>query len=198
MLRLRSRLGIEAGAFVLFSLQRLDRLKRVDVVIEAMKQILRRDRDVCLIIGGKGPDTARLKQMAGAAGLAERIRFAGFIPDAEIPTYFQLADLFVFHSTYETFGIVLAEAMNFAKPVVSVDNTAISEVVDDGSTGILVPTGDSGALADAVLRLKQDAGLRAEMAAAGRQKAVSMFRWDRIAPMYATVLTAAGNERFGR
>jgi glycosyltransferase involved in cell wall biosynthesis len=88
--------------------------------------------------------------------------------------------------------------MNYAKPVVSVDNTAISEVVDHGSTGILVPTGDSGALADAVLRLKQDAGLRAEMAAAGRQKAASMFRWDHIAPMYASVLAAADNSRFGR
>jgi glycosyltransferase involved in cell wall biosynthesis len=188
---LRSKLQLDNETLVLLSLQRLDYLKRVDVVIRAMPEIVAHKPQTRLVIGGKGPDLDRLRKLASDLHLADRVVFTGFIPDDEIPVYYALADLFVFHSTYETFGIVLAEAMNYGKAIVSAANTAIQEVVDEGKTGLLVPTFDHNAVAKAVLQLLNNRLRREEMGKQGKRKVESFFRWDTIALEYERVLTAA-------
>lgn len=187
----RSRFQLPPDAPVLFSLQRVDAVKKIDVIIRAMPEILENEPKTRLIIGGKGAAVPQLGNLAAQLGVAGRVIFAGYIPDDEIPVYHTAADLFVFHSTYETFGIVLAEAMNYGKAVVSVANTAISEVVNEGETGLLVPTLDHVALAKAVLRLLKDRALREEMGKQGRKKARTLFRWDSIADKYKHVLESA-------
>lgn len=188
---LKSKLQINNDEIVLFGLQRLDSLKRVDILIKSMKIILRQQSKVRLIIGGKGEDMSRLKKLAEKLNISNNIVFAGFIPDKEIPVYYAISDLFVFHSTYETFGLVLAEAMNYRKAIVSVSNTAISEVVDDGKTGLLVPTLDYEAFADAVLQLLNDEVRRNQMGRNGYKKCQKYFKWDSIALQYEKVLKTA-------
>lgn len=188
---LRKKLLIGKDDYVLFALQRLDYLKRTDILIRSMLEILEERPKTRLVIGGKGSDLARLKNLAAALGISEQVIFVGFIPHAEIPIYFAMADLFVFHSTYETFGMVLAEAMNYGKAIISVRNTAIPEVVEEEKTGLLVPTLDAHAFAEAVLALLNNNLLRHEMGQIGKEKAKAAFRWDSIANQYEAVLESA-------
>ena len=188
---LKSKLQINKDEIVLFGLQRLDSLKRVDILIKSMQIILRQKSKVRLIIGGKGEDMPRLMKLAEKLKISKYIVFAGFIPDKEIPAYYAISDLFVFHSTYETFGMVLAEAMNYGKAIVSVSNTAISEVVDNGKTGLLVPTLDYKAFANAVLKLLNNEERRNEIGRIGYEKVQEFFKWNAIASQYETVLKSA-------
>ena len=184
---LRSGYGIEEDQYILFSLQRLDYLKRVDVLIRSMPELLVHNPNTHLIIGGKGPDRGRLENMVRELKLTSNIHFAGFISDKKLPVYFAAADLFLFHSTYETFGMVLAEAMNYGNAIVTVANTAIPEVVDADKTGMLVDTLDVQGFSKAVIRLLNDPSRRQQMGKNGRAKAQRIFGWDTIAASYETV-----------
>jgi glycosyltransferase involved in cell wall biosynthesis len=153
-----------------------------------MPNILVQKPKLRLIIGGQGEDRPRLQQLADKLGISNHIMFTGFIPPEDISVYFAIADIFVFHSTYETFGMVLAEAMNYGKAVISVNDTAIKEVVDDGETGILVPSMDHKAFGEEVLRLLNDRSRRSKFEINARKKAQRHFKWDTIASNYERVL----------
>lgn len=193
MREIKSRFNLKNDESILFALQRLDSLKRIDVLIQSMPKILRYSPNTRLIIGGKGSELTRLKKTVADLNIADSVHFVGFIPQDELAAYFTMADLFVFHSTYETFGIVLAEAMNYRKAIVSVSNTAISEIVDDGENGLLVPTSDPDAFATAVLQLLNDKDLRCEMGKKGYEKTQKFFRWDAIASQYEKVFDISIN-----
>jgi len=191
--KLRTKLKLEDDEQVIFALQRLDYLKRVDILIRSMPKIIKHRPNTRLVIGGKGPDLERLKQLAHQIGVAKKVIFVGYISRHELPVYFHIADLFLFHSTYETFGIVLAEAMSYCKAVVSVANTAISEVVDNGKTGLLVPTFDHEKFAGAVLELLNDRIRREEMGNQGFNKVNRFFKWKTIANRYEKVLESVAS-----
>lgn len=87
--------------------------------------------------------------------------------------------------------MVLAEAMNYGKAIISVHNTTIAEVVEEGKTGLLVPTLDAHAFAEAVLALLNDNLLRHEMGQIGKDNTKAAFRWDSIANQYEAVLESA-------
>ena len=184
---LRSKLQLVNGEKVLFALQRLDYLKRIDVLIRSMSQIIKSKPNTRLIIGGKGPDLQRLKKLSKKHDVSDHVYFTGYIPDKDLPIYFSIADLFLFHSTYETFGIVLAEAMKYDKAIVSVNNTAIKEVVDNGETGILVPTLDHEKFSSAVIDLLNDNHRRLNMGKMGRSKVLKCFQWEKIAAQYEKI-----------
>jgi glycosyltransferase involved in cell wall biosynthesis len=188
---IRSKLNLKNNERILFALQRLDPLKRVDILIRSLPKILKKFPETRLIVGGKGSDLTRLRKVATDLNVADCVHFAGFISKKELPVYFAMADLFVFHSTYETFGMVLAEAMSYSKAVVSVKNTAISEIVDHGKTGLLVQTNDHIAFSEAVLKLLADEQGRKKMGLEGKRKVDKLFLWDKISSKYETILSAA-------
>ena len=188
---LRAELKLRKDDNILFALQRIDYLKRIDVIIQSMPLILKYKPHTCLVIGGKGSDIPRLKKMVDLLGLTKKVIFTGFISKRKLPVYFSLADLFVFHSTYETFGLVLAEAMNYGKAIVSADNTAIKEVVDNGKNGILVADSEPNSFADAVLNLLNNEDKRISMEKEGKKKARELFQWRNLASKYEKVLEAA-------
>ena len=187
----RERLGIPQNARVLFSLQRLSREKRVDIVLKAMPRVLQSVPDCYLIIGGTGPDKGQLQAIARDLGITGQVLFTDFIDDVSMNDYFNLCDVFLFHSTYETFGIVLAQAMAYAKPIVSVYNTAIPGVVKDRENGILVPPFNPQRMADATIELLKDNGLRTRMGNSGRARAQQLFDWNIIAQKYEAALEQA-------
>jgi glycosyltransferase involved in cell wall biosynthesis len=188
---LRRKLGLRESARVLFALQRLSREKKVEVVIESMGYVAGEMNDVVLIVGGEGPEEARLRELSTRIGVSDRVIFAGFIPQEELPHYYSLADLFVFHSLYETFGIVLAQALASGTPVVSVNCTAIPELVEDGVDGVLVPPNGPRQLALGIMHLLKDAPLREIYGKRAREKALAKFNWDTIAQHYKKVLQNA-------
>jgi phosphatidylinositol alpha-1,6-mannosyltransferase len=187
---IRERLGLAADTPVLFAMQRLSPEKRVEVVIESFAIVSRKHPEARLVVGGTGPSLSDLQALAQKLGLADTVLFTGYIPDDDLPRYYAACDIFVFHSAYETFGIVLAEAMAAGKPIVSVNHTAIPDVVSDRDTGILVPPFDPAAMARAISELIDDPNERARLGANGRMFAESNLSWDRVAAMYEDVFEA--------
>jgi glycosyltransferase involved in cell wall biosynthesis len=188
---LREDMNIPSKYIVLFALQRLDREKRVDIIIENFAILNKKYKNIKLIIGGTGAEGDELKKLSRSLGLEKNILFTGYISNEDLPRYLNMCDIFVFHSTFETFGIVLAEAMMAKKPIVSVKTTAIPEVVEDGESGLVVEPLNPSAMANAISKLIEDDKLREKMARKGYEKAFKEYNWDNIAPRYEQVLKKA-------
>lgn len=185
---LRQRLGIGDDETMLFTLSRLGPEKRVDVVINAFAELRKRVPNVRLVIGGVGSELQDLRELASRLGVHREIIFPGYI-DEDKGDYFAAADLFVFHSLFETFGQVLAEAMVAGTPIVTVRAGAIPEVVDDGVTGVIVEPEDPIALSRAMETLILDPRRRHELGVAGREKAERCFTWKAQARAWADAVT---------
>jgi glycosyltransferase involved in cell wall biosynthesis len=194
----RAALEVPRGDCLVFALQRLAPEKRVDVLLRALRRCIDVGAPTTLVIGGAGPEAPALRALAAELGVDKHVRFAGYIPRAALADYFEACDVFAFHSTYETFGLVVAQAMSHGRAVVTVRSTALPEVVADA--GLLVPPGDPIALGDAIAALAQDGARRRELGEAGRRRAAADFAWDRVAEAYERVLARAvsGRERSHR
>jgi glycosyltransferase involved in cell wall biosynthesis len=109
-------------------------------------------------------------------GLADgdRLRVLGFVPDDDLPALYRAAEIFVYPSDYEGFGIPVLEAMAAGTPVVTLDNSALTEVAGDAA--VLLPNADVAELAGAFERLAADPALRAEYSVRGRERA-ARFTW---------------------
>lgn len=187
---IRGKLGLATDTPVLFAMQRLSNEKRVDVVIESFALVAKKHPAARLVVGGTGPSMQGLQALTVRLGIEGSVLFTGYISDEELPRYYAMADVFVFHSAYETFGIVLAEAMAAGKPIVSVNHTAIPDVVSDRNTGVLVPPFDPRAMAHAITELIDDPAERARLGANARLWVEKNLAWDRIAGRYEEVLEA--------
>jgi len=112
------------------------------------------------------------------AGLEEHVLFPGFVPDADLPALYSAADLFALPSFYEGFGLPALEAMACGTPVVVSDVSSLPEVV--GEAGAYVRPRDVDGLAEAILRLVEDAEFRGELVRAGTAQAAK-FTWEKAA-----------------
>jgi glycosyltransferase involved in cell wall biosynthesis len=190
---LRAKLNISNEKKVLFTVQRLIRLKGVDKLINVMRMICERDANFVLVVGGTGPDSTYLKSLVKSVSLENNIIFAGYIPESELATYFAMCDIFVFHSSNETFGIVLVQAMSAAKPVVSVRTSAIPEVIADGKNGFLVSKEAISEFSDRVLMLSEDKEIYKKISDQNRREAIERYDWKKISDDYETSLLEARN-----
>ncbi len=158
---------------VIFTVGRHVYYKGFDVLIRALRSV-----DADLWIGGRGPLTESLRQLARDTAVAERVRFLGFIPDEELVAYYDACDIFCMPSTEraEQFGLVQLEAMHCGKPVVATRlGTGVEYVTLHEVTGLLVQPGSVDALAGALNRLLGDAALRARLGAAGQRRVTEAF-----------------------
>ena len=158
----------------LFTSSRLDRPKRLDLVIEAMKRV---SNDIPLLIAGTGPDEARLKTLAGDDS---RIRFLGFVADDTMPALYADALAVVFAPYDEDYGLITIEAMKSGKPVLTVDDSGgPCEFVRNGETGFVsAPTAE--ALADRIAYMVAHPDEAHRMGEAARN-AVEAVNWHRVA-----------------
>jgi len=136
-------------AFKVATVGRLTSWKRIDGIIEAIAQL----ENVGLIVVGDGPEEERLKQMAQALNVSERIYFAGKRSKQETLSLMAAADIFVLNSTYEGLPHVVLEAMSLGLPVVATTIGGTPEVVEHETNGLLIPSSDHEALKDALSRL---------------------------------------------
>jgi glycosyltransferase involved in cell wall biosynthesis len=132
-----------------------------------------------LVMVGKWEKGYRERFLAALGGEGDRVRITGYVPDAELLSYYAAADVLVLPSLLEGFGIPLVEAMAAGLPVVTTTGSAAAEIA--GEAGLLVPPADSLALAGALDRLLAEAGLRADMGRAGRARARAAFDQRRLA-----------------
>jgi glycosyltransferase involved in cell wall biosynthesis len=159
-------------------LGRLKRYKGVDIVIRAFAAMAR--PDARLEIAGSGDYRPALEALARSLDLGDRVKFLGFVSEAEKLALLRRAWALAFASPKEGWGITNLEAAACATPVVASDSPGLRESVRDGETGLLVPHGDAGAMARAMGRIAGDPRLVESFGQAGRRFAES-FTWDRAA-----------------
>jgi glycosyltransferase involved in cell wall biosynthesis len=122
-------------------------------VIEALPRLVKDMPRLAYVIAGEGRDRARLEAKARALGVAGHVVFAGYVPEADKPDLYRLADGFVLAGRGEGFGIVLLEAMASGVPVLGSTRDATREVLADGAAGLLVDPYDAEALPRAIAAL---------------------------------------------
>ncbi len=173
---LRARYAPDGAPLILYA-GRLVTFKGLDFLLDALAKL----PGAHLILAGDGPHRASLEAQAARLGITERAHFIGNRPHTELPLLHAISDVFVIPSTdHETFCLAACEAMSCERPVVAARTGGLVEVVRDGETGLIVPPGDAGALADALRTLIADPALRAQMGRAGRAWTNEMFTWDRV------------------
>ncbi len=195
-LRRKYRLGDEKILLYVGHLDRESRHKGVQYLIRAMR-IVRESLDAKLVVAGRGNYIDRYRRLAADEGVPEDIIFAGFIPEDEMPLYFNSADLLVLPSCdrAEGFGMVLIEAQACGTPVIGTDVGGIPFAVDDGVTGLIVPPGDVLGLAGAIVRVLDDPDLYRAMAENGPRRVRDLFTWEKSARVYDRVFCEAAGER---
>lgn len=187
---------------LLFFMGRLVFEKGIHVLLEALPQILLRHPGVRVVVAGDGPLKGQLEQQARALGVAERVTFYGFADDEQRDRLLRVAQVAVFPSLYEPFGIVALEAMAAGVPVVVGAVGGFAEIVTRGQTGLHAAPGDARALADAVVDVLSNPGLADRLRGAARRDVATKYSWDRIAGatagIYEEVLAEYGNSRWAR
>lgn len=187
---LKDRLDLPRESRILFSLQRLESVKRIDILIKSLKYIREKRKDVILVIGGDGPQKAQLMGLAKTLGLQDSVIFAGYISERILPEFFAVSDIFVSSSPNETFGIVLVQAMAARLPIVAMNRSAIPEVVENNLGGLLVNTLEPKDFAEKVLELLEGPSLYYRMSQYNFQKAGNLYGWEAIANQYEKVFYA--------
>jgi phosphatidyl-myo-inositol alpha-mannosyltransferase len=171
--------SIETGRLHALYVGRLEPRKGVGHLIRAIASVQRVVPGVRLVVVGDGPDRGRLTEHARSAGAD--VQFAGRIDDRELPAYYQACDVVCSPSLHgESFGIVLLEAMACGKPIVASRIAGYEALAGGADCGRLVAPGDAAAIADALVWLLRDEGLRRSMGAQGL-RTVRPYAWPAIA-----------------
>jgi glycosyltransferase involved in cell wall biosynthesis len=140
-----------------------------------------------VVVGGppadrldRDPEVLRLRELAAAAGVADRLLFTGSVTRADVPAWVRSADVVLAVPWYEPFGITPLEAMACGRPVVATAVGGLQDTVADGVTGDLVPPRDPARLGEVLAALLADDARRAAYGAAGVRRARSRYRWARV------------------
>lgn len=176
---LRSRLMIEQGQKIILFVGVLKLVKGVRYLIETMTTIKQKEPMARLLIVGDGEERQTLEELAEGLNLRGQVSFAGRVPNEVVPQYMAASDVFVLPSLSESFGIVNLEAMASGLPIVASNLRGMKEIVEDGQSGFLVEPRNPEAIAQKVLLLLQDEGLRRRMGERNKQKA-KQYSWEEI------------------
>jgi glycosyltransferase involved in cell wall biosynthesis len=154
--RLLARLGLELEQPVLLTVARLagrERHKGYDVVLEALPTILAEVPGLHYVLVGKGDDRPRIERRIVELGLERHVTLTGFVPDDELPDYYNLCNLFAMPSKREGFGIVYLEAMACGKPTIAGNRDGARDALADGELGVLVDPDDVAAFGAAAVEV---------------------------------------------
>ncbi len=148
---------------------RIDKDKRVDLVVEAVSQVIK-EIDAQLIVVGDGTMRGEIISLCQSLDIYDRCIFPGFVPkNGDLPGIFRLADVFVTASEIEIQSSVVLEAMASGKPVVVVESSSMPEFVYEAQNGYLVKPGDFEAIAKKIICILQDPKRAEAMGKAGRE-----------------------------
>jgi glycosyltransferase involved in cell wall biosynthesis len=154
---------------VVFTAARLDQQKGLGFLLEAAAAV----PEATFVIAGDGPEAPALARQARALGVSERVHFLGRRED--IPSLLAGCDVFALPSLNEGFPLAVLEALASARAVVTTAIPGITEIVDDGETGLLVRPGDSASLASAIRSLLAQPDRAQQLGAAGRRRVEQAF-----------------------
>jgi len=173
--------------------------KGIRYLIEAFALLRQRyGGRVSLRIAGEGPERARIEAMVQKLHLEASVELRGWVEHDQLPAFLRELDVFVMPSTWEGFGVAAIEASAVELPIVASNIYGIPDAVRDGVTGILVPSKQPGALAEAIGRLVESPQLRASLGQAGRGYVARHYDWSQNAAQMASIykrLAASGPAR---
>jgi glycosyltransferase involved in cell wall biosynthesis len=135
-----SRYGIDSSKKIFFFVGRVDREKRVDVLLRALKRLNR--EDIQLVIAGKGAYRAKLLNLADELRLGNKVLFTGFMPNEDLPSVLNSIDIFAMPSEAELLSISTLQAMGCSRPVLAANAVALPELVTEDLNGMLFKPGD--------------------------------------------------------
>jgi D-inositol-3-phosphate glycosyltransferase len=204
-------IGLQPCEQLVLFVGRIEPLKGIDNLIEAIAILRRQGVIVCLSVIGGDPDQVvvkhsgsetkgsvevnsaemqRLQELRARYGMEDLVAFLGQRSQDTLPYYYSAAEAVVVPSHYESFGMVALEAMACGTPVVASQVGGLAYLVQDGETGYTVPADDPQALAEALNRLLKDTGTRTRM---GRQGAVFAkgYAWSKIAARIVNIYEQA-------
>lgn len=174
------------GSVRLIFVGRLAPVKGLRVLFEALDTLFDEIPSLQLTLVGDGPDRARLEQEAARFG--DRIRFTGYLTQAEVAKALSTHDICVLPSFAEGVPVILMEAMASGLPVVATQVAGVGELVQHGKSGLMAPPGDAATLREHIQMLANDPALRHRMGACGRETVAADFtitgEADRLAQLF--------------
>lgn len=185
------------GRYAIGCFGRVRAQKGTDVFVDAMCRLLPRHPDFTAVVVGQvtaeqTPFANDLTKRIEAAGLQSRIVITGELPIEEVQRWYQRLTIYAFTSRNEGFGLTLIEAMAAGSALVAARAGAAELVVEDGVSGVLIPTGDADALAAALEPLMRDVAAATAMGERGRARVMAKFSLDaeaaRIGEVYRPLL----------
>lgn len=153
--------------------------KNIPLLIESFYKLLKKGVKTKLVIIGKpGYGFEEITKKVESLGLSKHVTFLGYVPDQDLIKFYNAADLFVFPSLYEGFGLPPLEAMACGSPVVTSNTSSLPEVM--GDAGFTLDPNDSKAFADTMQQIMTNESLKAEMSDKSLKRA-KMFSWEKTA-----------------
>lgn len=182
---------------IIFATGRMVERKGFKYLIEAIPYVLRDYPKTKLIIGNDGPERKNLEDLSDTLGISKNVIFPGFIPNEDLPKFMALANVFVLPSIIdqtgdtEGLGLVLLEAMACGTPVIGTNVGGIPYIIKNGMNGLLVEQKNPEQLAEIIIRLLGDGGLRKRIGEAGKKYVEKNFSWGIISEKCVQILKAA-------
>ncbi len=167
---LLQRYGLSAEQPIILTVARLaetEQYKGYDNVLLALPAVLQQFPDVRYVIVGEGPDRPRVEALSRHLRVADKVIFAGYVPNEELADHYNLCDVFAMPSKGEGFGIVFLEALSCGKAVIAGNKDGSAEAVLNGRLGVLVDPDDVGQIADAIIGKLKTEKLKAEIRGEG-------------------------------
>lgn len=155
--------------------------KGIQNLIAAMPKVLNGYHDSKLIIAGKGGMIDELRDEVRRLGIENKVYFTGYLKLNQVTKMYKCADVAVFPSTYEPFGVVALEGMLSGTPVVVSDVGGLNEIVQHRENGMKSYAGNPNSIADSILELLYNPGLCAEVSRAAKAKVKAQYNWTKIA-----------------
>ena len=190
---------VQKASRILLTVARLaasERYKGIEAVIEALPRVLRLVPGVRYVVVGDGDDRLRLERFAAEKRLRERVLFVGAKFGEGLAQHYAECDVFVMPSHGEGFGVVFLEAMAYGKPVIGGDHGGTPDIIQEGVNGFLVRYGDIDTLAERIIHLLTDEGLRQRMGDAGRRIVMENYTFEHFRERLTKLLLEVESWRF--
>jgi len=179
---LRQQFGLAEDKKIVLFVGRLYHRKGLEVLLQAVPQVLSEFGDTQFAISGTGykKKEENLKSLAKELNIEGQVKFLGYVPDEKLPYLYAASDIFVLPAIYENFPFAILEAQASALPVISTKVGGIPEFLNNGQNGFLIDPGDVTQLSQNLLTLLQNQKLAEDMGKTGRALIEEKFSWQLI------------------
>ena len=187
--KLKKRLGIEDGEFLLMTSGTISKEKGHHLAVEALNTLLKRDNNLKLMIVGEGDYSISLSRLIDRFGLKSNVILTGFVPNEFISNYYNAADIYLIPTLRaEGLPFALIEAMSIGLPIIASKMGGIPNIMEDGKEGFLINPNDINDMVSKILILLKDRILREELGARARSKVLNELNANKMVDKTITIL----------